>query len=270
MVVRANKRYSQTVSKTFHLSQATLDVNAATTGNNDVQLRLNADNEDYILCTLSKKNNVLQVPLDLVFSEGDNISFTSNGVVHLTGYLVPNEDFEGFDGMNYGQEDEEEEEEENEEATTKAAALTKAQQKLKKLLQEDLDEEDEDDSDFSEASGENAEDEEEDDADDDDGEEGEDDDEDSDDDEEEIAEPVTKKQKQSNGLSNGKAPAPVSKADKKAEKKSAEKQQVKPEQKAAAAAVKTLSGGVKVEEIRTGKGPEAVPGKRVQVRCSEK
>lgn len=51
------------------------------------------DNKSYIVCNL-QKGAVNQVPLDLNFSEGEEVTFTikGEGVVHLTGYLMPDED----------------------------------------------------------------------------------------------------------------------------------------------------------------------------------
>lgn len=54
-----------------------MDVNS-TPGDADVQLILKSDKVDYILCTLNKGDRV-QMPLNLVFSEGDEISFRSVG-----------------------------------------------------------------------------------------------------------------------------------------------------------------------------------------------
>ncbi|KAG4078812.1 hypothetical protein HA402_015402 [Bradysia odoriphaga] len=81
------------------LLQAVLDV-TTTTRNKDVQLFLSStkyDNivtVDYILCILKKSGSV-QVPLNLIFSEGDDISFRSvNGTVHLSGYLMDDRNFQ--------------------------------------------------------------------------------------------------------------------------------------------------------------------------------
>ncbi len=76
-MVQPNKKYSKTVSTPFHVSQAVLDTNSIS-GDQDVQLILKSDKVDYILCIL-KKSGTVQVPLDLIFSEGDEISFRSVG-----------------------------------------------------------------------------------------------------------------------------------------------------------------------------------------------
>lgn len=70
-----------------------------------VQVWVNIDDENHLICNLTK--NASHVPLDLAFSEGENVAFYSkgNGVVHLTGFLLPEEPDYGFDGL---------EEEENE------------------------------------------------------------------------------------------------------------------------------------------------------------
>lgn len=79
LILRANKRYSQTVSKSFHLSQACLDLSQTPEDKDaQVQVHLTSENENYILCTLDRKNN-LQARLDLVFSEGDDIAFSCIG-----------------------------------------------------------------------------------------------------------------------------------------------------------------------------------------------
>lgn len=210
---------------------------------------LASENQNYILCTLSKKRDVLQVPLDLVFSEGDEIAFScAGGVVHLTGYLVPNDDdFDGFGGEEGDSDLELGDEEQEQVALTK-----KPNKKLQQLLEaagQDDDSDDDVDSDVDEENGQEDDDED----DDDDEEDDEDDDDDSEEEEdEEIFEPVAKKQKQQNGVAvNGKAPKQPE-----AVAKTAVPTTTKP---------KTITGGVIVEDIRVGKGEEAKAGRTVQV-----
>ena len=47
----------------------------------------------YLICTL-QKGKVYQSKLDLNFMEGDKVTFSTkgNGIVHLSGFLVPDED----------------------------------------------------------------------------------------------------------------------------------------------------------------------------------
>jgi len=227
------------VSTAFHVSQAVLDVNS-TTGDTDVQLILKSDKVDYILCIL-KKSETVQVPLDLIFSEGDEISFRSvGGTVHLTGYLVDDQDYPNMGDV---------ESSDNEEEVPTLVPVSKAQKKFKPTVPEqDSSSENENGSDASQ--GEEGSD----DDDDDDDEEDENDDDDNDD-SDEVEEPAPKKVKQSNGpVQNG-----VSKKEDKHKENKQKKQQLQ------ATTEKILQGGVKIEDIRLGKGQEAKPGKKVQV-----
>lgn len=51
------------------------------------------NNKHFLLCTLNKKTTC-QVPLDLNFQENTEIVFTCNGKghVHLTGYMIPEQE----------------------------------------------------------------------------------------------------------------------------------------------------------------------------------
>lgn len=94
LVLKTGKRYSQSVSKAFHISHATLDVESGQLAENDIiQVWINTVDGNHLLCNLSKKNS--QTTLDLAFSEGETISFFSKGAgsVHLTGFLLPDDDF---------------------------------------------------------------------------------------------------------------------------------------------------------------------------------
>lgn len=102
--MKANKRYSQVVTKGFHVSHATLDLG---TVENDVavQVWLTTDESTHLLANVSKSQS--HVPLDLAFSEGETIAFYSKGTgtVHLSGYLIPDED--DYGGFGMGEEDDE-------------------------------------------------------------------------------------------------------------------------------------------------------------------
>lgn len=93
----------------------------------------------------------------------------------------------------------------------------------------------------------------------------EDDDDESEEEEEKTIEPPQKKSKHQNGVANGKA----EKKQKDGKKESAApvkpSKPVKEEKPAHASVTKTLPGGLKIEDIRVGKGPEAKSGKKVQV-----
>lgn len=74
------KRYSQLVSKAFHISNAAIDV---CTGDNDIcQVMVGSDGKDFLVCTL-QKGKTLQTHLDLYFKEGNQISFTSSGTLEF-------------------------------------------------------------------------------------------------------------------------------------------------------------------------------------------
>lgn len=282
--MKANKKYSQTVQKAFHLSQAALDLSKC--GDADVQVMLTSEDSTYLLCTLGKKTP--QVALDLNFDEGDQISLSTKGegVVHLTGYLMPTEE------DLFGGDDEEEEEEEVEASPQKGKGKDRVAKKVAqkvnaKEVELEEGEEDELDETFELPKGAKGADEEEEDSDDDDDEDDdddddedddegmedskldaaedsddddeEDDDEDDDDDDEDDSEDeqpkakvakVEKKVSKQNGVENGKAST-------KEQKKEGHQQQE--------AKTRTLQGGLVVEDLKVGSGQEAKPGKKLAV-----
>lgn len=58
------KRYSQIVKRSFHISMAALVPN--TSDNQPTQVMCGMEDRNYLLCTL-QKDKILQVPLDLNF-----------------------------------------------------------------------------------------------------------------------------------------------------------------------------------------------------------
>lgn len=131
LILKTNKKYSQTVQKAFHLSQAALDLSKSNGG--DVQVMLTSEENTYLLCTLGKDRP--QVALDLNFEEGDQISLATkgDGMVHLTGYLVPSEE-DMFGGLG-DDEEEEEDEEMEEESPVKNGKAAKQDRIAKKVAQ---------------------------------------------------------------------------------------------------------------------------------------
>lgn len=85
LVLEPAKKYTQRVEQSFHISQAALELKSADL--EPVQIVLEWEGSSFILATLSKKNSVFQVPLDLNFETGDQISFRTigKGRVHLSG-----------------------------------------------------------------------------------------------------------------------------------------------------------------------------------------
>lgn len=136
------------VEKSFHVSMASLDV----TGADDqmVQVMLCYEDKNYLLCSL-KKGSTCQVPLDLNFQEGTEIAFicNGNGHIHLTGYIIPDEDLD-LDELDEEEEDEEEQVPQLvKQSKRKAPDTLKNEKKLKRPKQEvKADSSDDDDDDF--------------------------------------------------------------------------------------------------------------------------
>lgn len=105
LVLKTNKRYSQRVTKAFHVSQATLDVHTLNSEDDVVQVWVNIDDTDHLIANMSRPTS--HVAMDLTFTEGESVAFYSKGAgtVHLSGYLMPDEDF----GYGMGEEEEEDE-----------------------------------------------------------------------------------------------------------------------------------------------------------------
>ncbi|CAL1687733.1 unnamed protein product [Lasius platythorax] len=91
LIMEPYKRYTQCVQHSFHVSMASLDTSLAE--ETPVQVMVNYKERNFLLCTL-KKNKMWQIPLDLNFEKGTNLTFLCNGrgPVHLTGYLLPTYD----------------------------------------------------------------------------------------------------------------------------------------------------------------------------------
>lgn len=89
LVVEPGKNYSQEVPNTFKLTMASLGPQAeGKTSRTTLILKID-DKEDYALCSLTL-GKVEQQPLDLVFAQGESISFQVEGdsSIHLTGYYL--------------------------------------------------------------------------------------------------------------------------------------------------------------------------------------
>jgi len=86
--LESGKKYSQTVVDSFHISNASFDIES--TGKEEskpAQVFVEVENGNYLIATLSKAAKIYQVPLDLNFQKGDRISFRTvgPGSVYLTG-----------------------------------------------------------------------------------------------------------------------------------------------------------------------------------------
>ena len=112
VTLETGKRYSQRVEESYHLTMAALEPPTdQKKASKYVSVMVEHDKSDYMVCTLEPNRN-LQVHLDLMFVEGEEVTYylTGEGTVHLTGYLVG----DAFDDYE-GEEDEEEDEESSDE-----------------------------------------------------------------------------------------------------------------------------------------------------------
>jgi len=265
LILKSNKKYTQTLEKSFHLSQASLDHSSS--DNEPVQVMYSHDDNSYLLCTL-QKGKVYQCQLDLNFQEGDKLCFSTkgNGIVHLTGYLTEDE-FDQFGDMDDEEEESEQEVEDLRQKLESKKKQGKEQLQSKKkpgkeqvatLVDSDDaaddsdDEADNSDDEMNETAEQESGEEEESGDDDDD-----DDDEDDSDVEEETPAPPAKQQKldpkaqlngkkQKNGV-NGTQPEP------------------KQKEKGVEGKILKLQGGLTIQDLKIGHGAEAKPGKKIQV-----
>uniref|UniRef100_A0A0A1X275 peptidylprolyl isomerase n=2 Tax=Zeugodacus cucurbitae TaxID=28588 RepID=A0A0A1X275_ZEUCU len=218
--------------------------------------------------------------LDLNFGEGDEICFQSigSGNVSLTGYLIDKFNFMDDEDESDLEDEEEEAVEDLRQALNKKANSKKGNAKKQAVEEEDDDDDEEDDSDFNDEGLDEVE--EDDDEEDEEGDDDDDEDDDDDDDDEEVEEEedesedeevqqpkakqpkLDKPQKQQNGVAK-ESQAAADKKGKKDKKANKAEQQKQPQQKAGGERV--ITGGVKIEDIRVGNGPEAKSGKRAQV-----
>lgn len=164
------KRYTQTVETAFHISMAALEPAKANDKDKLVSLMVQTEQAEFMLCTL-EQGKTYQVHLDLNFVEGEEVTFflKGKGLVHLTGYLVPEDmDESAYANMMEGEESEDisEEEDSDEEDSDeevpqlkaieagskrkmKTAAAASKKQKIDTTIEDlDSDDDDEDDDDF--------------------------------------------------------------------------------------------------------------------------
>ncbi|RWS18024.1 hypothetical protein B4U79_12832 [Dinothrombium tinctorium] len=94
VILETGKRYSQKVESAYHLTMAALEPDPKKKGKS-VSVMVEHEKSDYILCNLDYEKSLHQ-SLDLVFANGEDITFFLNGegTVHLTGYILPDEEFD--------------------------------------------------------------------------------------------------------------------------------------------------------------------------------
>lgn len=260
---------------------ASLDLTTA--DDNLVQVMLCYDDRNYLLCSL-KKNSTWQVPLDLNFEEGTKIAFTCNGHghVHLTGYLIPDEDLD-LDELEEEEDDDDDDEVPQlvDKQLKRKAKDLKSKKKIKRPKQEieaessdediELDgtneeNDSEDSSDEYQATMLNQEDDDDDDEDDEEDEEDEDDEEDKkvvksqQKDKKSKQQQQQKKKEDKKKLVNGKELKQDQQTKQKKNKDQSSDQNVQSDQKK-----RVVEGGVVVEELKIGNGTPAKSGKFVSV-----
>ncbi|KAI0220056.1 hypothetical protein LSAT2_028414 [Lamellibrachia satsuma] len=89
-------QYTQVVEHAFHVSMAAVEPELdkeKLKQSRFVSLMLRHNKAEFLICTL-EHNRLLQQPLELNFSQGEHVSFylSGSGVVHLTGYLLDDDD----------------------------------------------------------------------------------------------------------------------------------------------------------------------------------
>ncbi|KAF8938011.1 peptidylprolyl isomerase fpr4 [Dissophora ornata] len=115
LTILPEKTYSQVVEESFKLSMAALD---ETTKPGRSSVRVTVDKKTFVLCSLIA-GKVEQQTLDLVFTEGESITFSVSGEnsVHLSGNYLPDDegmDFEDDDEMDMDMDEDEDEDEDDE------------------------------------------------------------------------------------------------------------------------------------------------------------
>lgn len=270
LIVKQGKKYSKVVEQDFQLTHAALDLSDST---GDVQVMLTTDNITYLLCTLNK--GIPQVQLDQQFAAGDEISFATKGqgVVHLTGNVLPDE----FGDMG----DEEDEEEDEEEAVLEKNGVSKvrsAKQAAKAKVAKEIaagevpSESDDEDATFTESmleesalNGDDDDEEDDDDDDEDDAEDDDDDGEDDDEDEEDDDEEEEEEDEEEEELPKAKVAKLSSNDSKGSVNGNAKPKDSAPKKQEQQKGVRTLQDGLMVEDLKVGSGSEAKPGKKVAV-----
>ncbi|KAF9215280.1 peptidylprolyl isomerase fpr4 [Podila verticillata] len=285
LTVFPEKTYTQVVDNSFKLSMAALD-EVIKPGRTSI--RVTVDKKTFILCSLTP-GKVEQQNLDIVFTEGEEITFSVSGdtAVHLSGNYLPEDDdgeYADEDDM-YGDIDGVSDDDDEDDDSDENAIVTKGAKRLAQFeMDSDDDEDSEEDPDFTGEDDEDDEDEEdddeeegvegqagdEDDEDDDNDEDDEDEDEDDEDDEEELAEAVKK-------LEALKKEEAAKKEAKKKQEAAAKKQKVsedkavttKPKEEAPKKKEehkKTLPNGLVIEDVKAGEGARAKSGKKIGMR----
>lgn len=91
MTLEANEKLSYRSPKSFHISQASLDVNSLNVDDSEgiTQLWIRKHSEKILLATVSRA--ILQWKLDLAFEANEKAKFYTVGTskIYLSGYIIP-------------------------------------------------------------------------------------------------------------------------------------------------------------------------------------
>jgi hypothetical protein len=95
LVLKGNSEKNEFVAdRPIHITMASLDTSIESDEYVPVVAETNSSNETQkvIICTLSKKHNILQQTLDLDLNTGESVTFTlsnAKGIVNLSGFPLP-------------------------------------------------------------------------------------------------------------------------------------------------------------------------------------
>lgn len=91
MALGANEKLSYRSPKSFHISQATLDINSLNSDDSEciTQLWIRKHSQKILLATVSR--TILQWKLDLAFEANEKARFYTVGTstIYLSGYIIP-------------------------------------------------------------------------------------------------------------------------------------------------------------------------------------
>jgi len=140
LILEPGKKYAQVVRNAFHVSMATLDISAPGGGDQPVSVIFENGGREYHLCSLTKSKS-FQQPLDLNFETKEQVLFYTTGSktpVHLTGYIIPEDQLMSEDELASEEEEESDEEVNSPSPQNKRKAILNTEQPSKKQKINDL------------------------------------------------------------------------------------------------------------------------------------
>lgn len=275
LVVESSRLYSQQVPSTFKITMASLGPNTELDGTSNgkfqrTSLIFNLDGkEEFTICSLVN-GKIEQQPLDLIFTEGENVSFRVEGpnTIHLTGYHINQDEDDGFindededeiysdeaeedSQIEYDSDDEDEDFSCSEDEETSKPRI--------RVVESDDEEENSDLSDMADSDGE---------------EEMESDEEEEDEEEEKDQKPAKKVKFEADEMKKAKeatkeraakpeSPTKVDPSPAKPASQTDTKKPTSPQAQVPTPVKKTLPSGLQIEDLKLGNGAKAAKGKTV-------